>query len=321
MSPEDQLHRLLDQAVEDVEPGFGLDRIRARTARRPRRGWAWGAGGAALATAATVAVVVALNGGPGTAGAEPGPAASSAASGPSSEPDRAVYFVADTGVGPRLVPELHDPVPESAALDEAVAAAVVGRAADPDYDTLWPGGTVMERAQLNAGVLSVDLSGPVVERPSGMSSATAALAVQQLVWTAQAAADSRVPVTFLVDGRPTATLLGEPTKRPVEASAPDDVIAPVSVLTPGDGSAVSSPFTVEGTASAFEATVQWELTGADGGVVKKGFATAKECCTVSPYSFEVKAPPGNYTLTVHDEDVSGGEGNPQSEDTKRVTVR
>jgi hypothetical protein len=35
----------------------------------------------------------------------------------------------------------------------------------------------------------------------------------------------------------------------------------------------------------------------------------------------VKAPPGDYTLVVHDEDVSGGEGNPQSEDTKRVTVR
>jgi len=315
-SPEERMHRLLDQAVEDVEPGYGLDRIRARTARRPRRGWAWGAGGAALATAATVAVVVALNGGSGTT-PEPGPAAS----GTSGEPDRVVYFVADTGVGPRLAPELPEPVPASAALDEAVAAAVAGKAADPDYGTPWPSGTVMERAQLNAGVLSVDLSGPVVARPSGMSRATAALAVQQLVWTAQATAGSELPVTFLVEGRPTASLLGEPTKRPVKASAADDVLAPVSVLSPGEGSAVNSAFTVEGQASAFEATVQWELTDAAGKVVKDGFATAKECCTVSPYSFAVKAPPGDYTLVVHDEDVSGGEGNPQSQDTKRVTVR
>ncbi len=316
MSPEDQLHRLFDQAVEDVEPTYGLDRIRARTTHRPRRGWAWGAGGAALAAAATVAVVVALNGGSGKA-PEPGPAAS----GTSEESGRVVYFVGDTGVGPRLVPELHDAVSAESTLDETVAEAVAGRATDPDYTTPWPSGTTMERAQLEAGVLAVDLSGAVVERPAGMSRATAALAVQQLVWSAQAAADSQVPVTFLVDGRPTATLLGESTERPVKASAADDVLAPVSVLSPGDGSTVRSPFTVEGTASAFEATVQWELTDADGGAVKRGFATAKECCTVSPYSFEVTAPPGDYTLVVHDEDVSGGEGNPESEDTKRVSVR
>jgi hypothetical protein len=140
------------------------------------------------------------------------------------------------------------------------------------------------------------------------------------VWTAQANADGPLPVTFLVDGQPTGTVLGEPTTRPVPAAAADDVLAPVSVTAPGEGSVVTSPFTVEGTASAFEANVQWELTGPDG-VVKRGFATAKECCTVSPYSFEVTAPPGDYTLVVHDEDVSGGEGFPQSEDTKRVTVR
>jgi hypothetical protein len=67
--------------------------------------------------------------------------------------------------------------------------------------------------------------------------------------------------------------------------------------------------------------VQWELTDADGGAEKRAFATAKESCTVSPYSFEVTAPPGDYTLVVHDEDVSGGEGNLESEDTKRVSVR
>ena len=57
-------------------------------------------------------------------------------------------------------------------------------------------------------------------------------------------------------------------------------------------------------------------------MVKQGFTTAEECCTLSPYSFEVTAPPGNYTLVVHDEDASGGaEGAGQVEDTKRVTVR
>lgn len=317
MSPDDRIHRLLDEAVEDVDPAYGLDRIRARTSSRQRRGWAWSAGAAALAAAATVAVVVAVNGGRSTTGADPGPAASSRAS---ADPETVVYFVHDTGVGPRLFPELHAAGPAGTAVDEAVADAVAGRADDPDYETPWPVGTSMERAQFAGGALSVDLSGPVVERPAGMTRATAALAVQQLVWTAQAAADIEQPVTFLVDGRATATVLGEPADRRVGAAVADDVLAPVSVTAPGDGSVLSSPFTVRGTASAFEATVQWELTR-DDGLVKRGFATAKECCTVSPYSFEVTASPGDYTLVVHDEDVSGGEGNPQSEDTKQVTVR
>jgi len=38
-------------------------------------------------------------------------------------------------------------------------------------------------------------------------------------------------------------------------------------------------------------------------------------------TFEVTAPPGSYTLVVHDEDVSGGEGSGPVSDTKRVTVR
>ena len=56
-------------------------------------------------------------------------------------------------------------------------------------------------------------------------------------------------------------------------------------------------------------------------VVDEGFTTAKECCTLSPYSFEVDAPAGDYVLRVYDADMSGGEGNGEAEDTKRITIR
>ena len=39
----------------------------------------------------------------------------------------------------------------------------------------------------------------------------------------------------------------------------------------------------------------------------------------SPYSFAVTAPPGTYTLVVHDTDESGG--GKVNQDTKEVTVR
>jgi hypothetical protein len=87
-----------------------------------------------------------------------------------------------------------------------------------------------------------------------------------------------------------------------------------------NGQAVTSPFTVQGRAAAFEGNVQWELMQG-GTVVRRGFATTAECCTLSPYSFSVSAPPGDYLLRVHDEDPSGGEGRAPTQDTKQLTVR
>ena len=74
-----------------------------------------------------------------------------------------------------------------------------------------------------------------------------------------------------------------------------------------------------GRAATFEANVVWELKrGAD--TVRNGFTTAQECCTLAPYSFTVTAPPGDYTLVVHDTDESDGEGIGTSQDTKAITV-
>jgi hypothetical protein len=82
---------------------------------------------------------------------------------------------------------------------------------------------------------------------------------------------------------------------------------------------VGSPFVVKGRAATFEGNVQWELRQGST-VVKRGFTTAGECCTLSPYSFSVSVGPGDYTLVVHDEDVSDGEGDPPAEVTERLTV-
>jgi hypothetical protein len=178
----------------------------------------------------------------------------------------------------------------------------------------------MQRAQLSGGVLSVDLSGPVRDRPAGMSDATARLALQQVVYTAQGVVQNRIPVTFLVDGAPASTVLGVSTASPVANAASDEVLAQVWVTSPADGSTVHSPFTVEGVAASFEANVQWELKQGDK-VVKDGYATAEECCTLSPYSFKVTAEPGEYVLRVYAADESGGEGPGEQADTKRITVR
>ena len=323
---DDQLRALLEDAVSDVEPRGSLDGIRSRTTTtHHRRPWAWGVGGAVLATAATIAAIAVLSGGPGTTDAEPGPAVATQPTGPQTSaterPSQTVtgYYVVQTKRGALLYPESHAVVGETQ-VEQAVERAVTGQADDPDYGTAWPAGTTLQKAQLSDGVLSVDLSGVPADRPAGMSSAQAELALDQAVRSAQSAFRSQLPVTFLLDGRPTPTLLGLDTGQPVPGAS-DENLSPVQVDTPSDGATVDSPFTVTGRAAAFEANVQWELLQGST-VVKQGFTTAEECCTLSPYSFEVTAPPGSYTLVVHDEDASGGaEGTGQVEDTKRVVVR
>ena len=80
---------------------------------------------------------------------------------------------------------------------------------------------------------------------------------------------------------------------------------------------------IEGRGAFFEANVSWQVfrDGPDETLVKEGFATAEECCTLSPFSFEIPGlEPGDYYLRVYDADMSGGEGPGEQEDTKSFTI-
>lgn len=253
---------------------------------------------------------------------------------PTAGPDAAtsplpVYYVAATGAGPRLFREFHDSpgaADPAGATRTALDDALSGNALDPDYGSSWPGGTTATSATFDdggAGLITVDLSGSgdLGGRPGGLDGAGARAAVQQLVFTAQAGFGSRAPVRFLLDGASTPTLLGVPTAEPVAAGDLMTEQGTVWVISPQDGDTVDGSFTVEGRGAFFEATVSWQLLQ-DGTTVQEGFSTATECCTLAPYSFTVSdVAPGDYVLRVYDADVSGGEGGPEAQDTKRITVR
>ena len=318
-----------------------------------RRSWMLGAGAAVVATAATVLAVTVLGGdggtadepgfaGPtatGTAPSEPGttrePSLSPSPS-PSPDPEPAtsavpVYYVGETTRGPRLYREFHRLPDDGNAVMAAVTEAVSTPPADPDYRTVWPEGTTVPAAGLQETdddrQIVVLLRNDTVDlrtRPPGMTADEAELAVQQLVYSAQAAAQRRLPVQLLLqrDGSPeqrTDMLLGVPVAEPLANADAEDVLAQVWIIDPAEGAEVTSPFEVSGLAAAFEANVVWELRAGDR-VVTDGFTTAEECCKMVPYSFEVEAPPGEYTLVVQDTDPSDGEGYGVWEDTKQVTV-
>jgi Immunoglobulin-like domain of bacterial spore germination/Sporulation and spore germination len=344
---DDELRRLLDDAVSDVHPTPALSAIHNRTKVTPMnrsRSWLVAAAAAVAVSAATV-TTVALTDDDGGRPDRAGPAADpDTTPDPSEDPDRdtdstespepsagtqqgsavAVYYVGDTPLGPRLFREFHRmtvPDDPAATAKAALAEAVDDTASDPDYRSPWSGlGVTVGQVAMAGGTVTVELAGDLRERPAGMERAEAEMAVQQLVHTVQAAYGERVPVQLLLDGTRTDALFGVPTAEPLTAGDPMEVQAHVWIIEPQEG-ASGSTFTVTGRGAFFEATVSWQLLDGDR-VVDEGFTTAKECCTLSPYSFELDAPePGDYTLRVYQADTSGGEGNGEGEDTKQLTFR
>jgi len=327
---DSDLRRLMGDAVSDVHPRGGAEQIRDR-AHRPAAGrWV------PLVLAAAVATVVVI-GGVGWLGQQSqAPAQSPAAvpgtrdsSGGQEESSAArttpavevpVYYVGDTAAGPRLFAETHLVEGVSGSdVDAAVREAIGSPPIDSDYTEWAPSDRVATSTSSDGKTVTIDLAEPL-PRPDGMDAETARVTLQSLVWTAGAAVDSAAPVRFTVAGQPADRVLGVDTAAPVERASAEAVLATVSVSSPTEGATVPSEFEVRGQAATFEANVVWELKQGDT-VVRNGFNTAQECCRLTGYTFKVSAPPGDYTLVVHDTDESDGEGVGTSQDTKRISVR
>lgn len=340
---DDDLRTLLHDAVSDVHPDPALHRIRSRIATRPQHGSrTWLVGLAAAATAAAIAgvVVVTTQRGPGsdsgpvaspTTSTSAGPSASTTATtNPSTQRAVGVYYVGDTPQGPRLYREFHRlRVADGAAgtVGPAIAQAL-DRADDSDYRDLWPDGTQASVQGATGSEVTLSLSNAALDlrdRPAGTSAAEAEAAVQQLVYTAQAALQQRLPVRFLVGGQPTDSLLGVDVSGPVTNGPALETLALVSISEPPEGVEVTGSFRASGVASSFEATVPWEIRKGDK-VVKRGFSTASGWMDkLYPWQTDpipvTDLPEGTYTFVASTDDPSDGEGAGPTSDTRTIVVR
>lgn len=235
--PDDALRRLIADSVDSLEPADRLDRIRARTGRRRGR----------LLVPIAVAATLLVAGGTTylLLPREGAPVASTPAAqpeGPTSKlPWRAlpVYYAGspDQAAGEQRLFREFRRGNGSDVVSEAVQAAVGEQPVDPDYRSLWPAGTTASAEKWDGEALPVVLGPPTGTplrgRPAGMSDETARLAVQQVVYTAQAAHGvGRVPVRLLVDGAPVDQVLGVPTGEPLLNAPADEVVAPVNLTRP-----------------------------------------------------------------------------------------
>ncbi len=313
MSPQPHddtdLRRALHDAVADVEPRADLPSSTARG----RAHWV------PLTVAAALATVLALG---GTAWlAQRGGSPDSQLDSDRGQVSVVAYAATLTEAGPRLVADRRTAPAESSDLETAVVQTVRGRVADGSYVRFWDPEDVRVTVQRTDGAVEVGIVDGSGRAAREAEPATLRLLPQAVAWTvATATGDPDLPVRLDLDPS-TAEVLGDAAPEAAyTATRNPDLLAAVTVESVGQGQTVDSPFTVSGLATAFEGTVEWELRQS-GRIVDSGFATAEECCTPSPYSFEVDAPPGDYDLRVAETDPSGGEGLPAYADRKAIVVR
>jgi hypothetical protein len=329
MSPhdphEEDLRRLLHDAADDARPVGDFGRVRAAAVRPSGQRWLGPVVGVAAAVAVVlggVALVAQLQQRSPSSSVDDGTgpvAPRTSPSGPGRTITVQTWFVGSTAQGPRLFPETHViKGVHSTNLDAAVSEAVEVGPMDPDL-TAWPGDGLSTFATSDGGTIVVDLSRDL-PRPAGVSEAQARMMLQSVVWTTAGAGGGAEPVRFTVQGRPVGSLLGVPLGAPLWKTSVDDTLSPIYTTSPQQGDVVGTTFTVQGRANAPEANVAWELEQGSR-TVQQGFTTARECCVLSPFSFEVQASPGTYTLVVHDTDESDGEGRGTTEDTTEIVVR
>lgn len=215
-----------------------------------------------------------------------------------------VYVLGPAGGGPRLYREFRtgdraDPV-------RAAVAGLAAAPADPDYRSPWQGvRSSVTRAGATATV--------TFAAAPALAGASAAVAVQEVVYTVTAADPAVTRVRVVAPGLPdalTATALGR--------GAPLDLLAPVWLLDPVDGGAGGRRMTISGTASVFEATVIVEVRRGSAVVARTTATASVGAPGRGDWTATVTMPAGDYVVAAYE--ASEKDGSRVGEDTKRVRV-
>jgi hypothetical protein len=196
---------------------------------------------------------------------------------------------------------------------------------DPDYYTVWRGAEVGSVLQ-SKDMVTVDFK----QLPSTRLDADLAdVAAQQLVYTVQGALGSgSVPILITQQGRIGAKLFGQiDTSAPLGRAQAADVQALVSIDSPENGQVLDgSPVVVQGSANAFEATVNYQATNLKTRAVVKGFTNTKQGQKFAPYLFELKLDPGSWQIEAYlisdaDGTISDADGTISDADSKTIEVK
>lgn len=329
----DALRHALAAEVDAVQISpDALGTIRHRIDRRRARWWLpsrpaglvlAGAAAAVLLAAGVATAVVDRPDHRSAAGSGAGTGSSPASARGANLP---VYYLGPARLGTRLYREYHvfpeaNPGPRQA-VTATVRAMLARPADDPDYRSPWPAGATVRSVSVEAATVTVDLGGAAggAGFDATIDASTAAMAVQQLVWTATAAAPGSTGVRLLLDGAPATTLWGSaPASGVLRRGPAADVLSPIWIIDPQQGTAQGHQFPVRLAGIVFEATMRLRVRDGSGAVVHddavhlSGGAPAQGTATV-----ELNLPSGRYTIEGYV--ISERDGTEQVYDDHQFTV-
>ncbi|MDN5667971.1 MAG: GerMN domain-containing protein [Renibacterium salmoninarum] len=201
---------------------------------------------------------------------------------------------------------------------------------DPRYMTPWSKASKIAASVSGRTSITVDLSADAFA--GKVSNETAQLAVQQLVYTATAAASNaglvdsgqNVQVTVLVDGHTDFNAFDQvKLDRPLTRDA--GVQAPIWIIDPQQGAVFeSNTVNIGGRASLSSGSLQWELYLVDAqgvpGLTQKGSASSAAAAQAGNFAFSLDLPSGKYQLKVFGTDSNNPSAQLYLED-KTFTVK
>ena len=218
-------------------------------------------------------------------------------------------------------------------VQQAVSEAMSRRPDDPDYSLVWAKGAGA-RVELSTGLIIITLNQAAAGGTSAAGSGADAIAIQQLVWTATAAAatsGNTAPAEVLIRAEgPTPDRFGgidltKPFRRGAQPGA-GEPRAPLWIDSLGHGAQVAvGRLTVTGQAVGGSVLLRWRLardggeisTGQVGPTTEQGGPLAGGIRGV--WSLDLQLPaPGRYTFTIRQDIPSAATG---ASDSKEFTAR
>lgn len=243
-----------------------------------------------------------------------------------------VYWLGESGQAAYLYREFREVENRGDPITTAISAMTTEQPMDEDYFNPWQPASSIAASVSPDNVITVDISADAFGRP--LDAGMARLAVQQLVYTATAAAassglisqDEQIQVVILVDGRTGYRAFGHvPLGQPMVRDA--SVAAPVWVIDPQDGTVIEgNKVAISGRGVSPDTTLGWEIVG----VGTTGSRPSAEPTTGSvelgqdragTFNFSVTLPKGNYQLRVFQGKPGSERSRQQFADSKGFAIR
>ncbi|HSU48838.1 MAG TPA: GerMN domain-containing protein [Arthrobacter sp.] len=241
-----------------------------------------------------------------------------------------VYWIGRSGGNIFLYREFRDVPEQENPVTRALRAMMSEKPLDPDFFTPWQNPDKLATSISGKDVITVDVSADAFN--SNLDADMAARAIQQLIYTATAAAASsglidtgqQIRVRILVDGHTDYVAFGKVQLGALMTRAAG-LVAPVWIIDPQENTEVpGGSVKITGRSTSPGAKLRWQILQSTDSGSKAPFLAGETTAGVEQgqagvFTLALNLPPGDYDLRVA-QAGSGGEPD-QNEDTRSFKVR